>query len=273
MDPKAGNTESLVRSHLVTVSESGLLTCAGGKWTTYRQMAEDAVDAAIQTFNLTPKYITLPDISGAGQPGFTTNGTCVTRSTPVLGSHGYSTQLPSQLAEAYSIDADIAHHLATNYGDRAWSVLGNAASGTARLATSFPFIEAEIRHAVRSEAACTAADAIARRTRLAFLDVDAALTALPHVIDVMAEELGWSEVRREKEWTRTVGFLRSMGLEEERLAVTREEVMNEDARASRRKREGVARPTGQVTSKASGGRGLERLGSGQLEPEREYGRA
>src|SRR5690606_15649825 len=49
-DPKAKKTESLVRNHLITVSPSGLLTCAGGKWTTYRQMAEEAVDEAIRTF-------------------------------------------------------------------------------------------------------------------------------------------------------------------------------------------------------------------------------
>ncbi|UNI20889.1 Glycerol-3-phosphate dehydrogenase [Purpureocillium takamizusanense] len=256
-DPKAGNTESLVRSHLVTVSDSGLLTCAGGKWTTYRQMAEDAVDEAIKTFNLTPKHITLPDITGAGLPGFTTNGACVTRITPVLGSHGYSTQLPSQLTQVYGVDADIAHHLATNYGDRAWSVLGSAPDAIVRLAPSFPFIEAEIRHGVRSEAACTAADVISRRTRLAFLDVDSALKALPRVIDVMTEELSWSEARREQEWTETVHFLRSMGLEEARMAVTRDEVLSGDAKAQRTRRDdGAAKGV-----KVGGGRELEAPGA------------
>ena len=218
-------------------------------------MAEDAVDEAIKSFNLDPKHIALPDISGAGLPGFTTNGTCVTRFTPVLGSHGYSTQLPSQLTQVYGIDADIAHHLATNYGDRAWSVLSNAPGSIARLAPSFPFIEAEIRHGVRSEAACTAADVISRRTRLAFLDVDAALKALPRIIDVMAEELNWSESRREQEWTQTVHFLRTMGLEEARLAVTREEVLSCDAKAHRTKRDGAAAFTNGV--KVGGGRELE----------------
>ncbi|PNY25146.1 Glycerol-3-phosphate dehydrogenase, partial [Tolypocladium capitatum] len=208
-DPRAGNTESLVRSHLVAVSASGLLTCAGGKWTTYRQMAQDAVDEAVRAFNLTPTPTALPDISGGGLPGFTTTGACRTRITPVLGSHGYSTALPAQLVEVYGVDVDVAHHLATNYGDRAWSVLAGASperphsSATARLAPSFPFIEAEVRHGVRAEAACTAADVIARRIRLAFLDVDAALRALPRVIDVMAEELGWGEQRRAQEWTAT----------------------------------------------------------------------
>ncbi|OAQ61708.1 glycerol-3-phosphate dehydrogenase, mitochondrial precursor [Pochonia chlamydosporia 170] len=231
-DPKAGNTESLVRSHLVTVSPSGLLTCAGGKWTTYRQMAEDAVDEAIKTFNLTPQSIALPDLSGYNLPGTITNGKCKTLTTPVLGSHGYSTALPSQLMESYPLDADIAHHLATNYGDRAWAVLAASPSVT-RLAPSFPFIESELRHAVRSEAACTAADVISRRTRLAFLDVDVALHALPRVIDVMGEELQWSEGRKQREWRDTVQFMKSMGLDEDKLTVTREEVLNGQVRARR----------------------------------------
>lgn len=240
-DPKAGNTESLVRSHLVTVSASGLLTCAGGKWTTYRQMAQDAVDEAISTFNLVPRSVALPDISGYGLPGSITNGTCKTLTTPVLGAHGYSTSLASQLMELHPIDADVAHHLATNYGDRAWAVLDLAlassrGSSTARLAPSFPFIEAELRHAARSEAACTAADAISRRTRLAFLDVDAALHALPRVIDVLAEELHWGEARKQHEWTATLRFMRSMGLDEDRLGVTREEV--ESGRVRARKGQG-----------------------------------
>ncbi|KAI9875194.1 MAG: mitochondrial glycerol-3-phosphate dehydrogenase, partial [Watsoniomyces obsoletus] len=57
-DPKAKNTESLVRNHLVTFSDSGLLTCAGGKWTTYRQMSEDAVDDAVKHFGIKTKALT-----------------------------------------------------------------------------------------------------------------------------------------------------------------------------------------------------------------------
>ncbi|KJZ72060.1 hypothetical protein HIM_08515 [Hirsutella minnesotensis 3608] len=228
-DPNAaGKTEALVRSHLVTVSPSGLLTCAGGKWTTYRQMAEDAVDEAIKVFDLKPEPVSFPDISGAGLPGFTANGKCRTRITPVLGAHGYSAALPSQLTEVFGVESDVAHHLAGNYGDRAWSVLGEASSpsATSRIAPTFPFIEAEVQHAVRHEAACTAEDVISRRMRLAFLDVDKALRALPRVIDIMGEELGWSQQRMDHEWTTTVRFLRSMGLDNDRLAVTRQEVVS-----------------------------------------------
>jgi glycerol-3-phosphate dehydrogenase len=51
-DPAAKNTEALVRNHMINVSESGLLTIAGGKWTTYRAMAQDTVDRAIKEFSM-----------------------------------------------------------------------------------------------------------------------------------------------------------------------------------------------------------------------------
>lgn len=51
-DPAAKNTESLVRNHMINVSENGLLTIAGGKWTTYRSMAEETIDKAIEVFGM-----------------------------------------------------------------------------------------------------------------------------------------------------------------------------------------------------------------------------
>jgi glycerol-3-phosphate dehydrogenase len=72
-DPKASNTEGLVRNHLITFSQSGLLTIAGGKWTTYRAMAQQTVDAAIDAFKLhdNVKY------------------PCQTEKIKLLGSHGW----------------------------------------------------------------------------------------------------------------------------------------------------------------------------------------
>ncbi|OAA69636.1 glycerol-3-phosphate dehydrogenase [Cordyceps fumosorosea ARSEF 2679] len=217
-DPHAKNTESLVRSHLVTVSPAGLLTCAGGKWTTYRQMAEDAVDQAIETFGLQPRAdVALANISGACPQGASalqsTTGACVTRKAVLVGSHGYSTKLPAELAEDRVLDADVAHHLATNYGDRAWAVLAAAGpEGPTRLLPAHPFTDAEVRYGVRAEAACTAADVIARRTRLAFLDADGARRALPRVVEIMAEELGWGAARQARERREALRFLESMGL-------------------------------------------------------------
>ncbi|CAK7565404.1 MAG: mitochondrial glycerol-3-phosphate dehydrogenase [Sporothrix epigloea] len=220
-NPNSKNTESLVRSHLVTVSPSGLLTCAGGKWTTYRQMAQDAVDDAIRAFNLTPaRGVALPAVGAAATtvtPTATT-GACITKSVPLIGAHGYSPSLPAQLTEAYpTLDADIAQHLAANYGDRAWAILSDStttASSTSRILPSWPITEAEIRYGVRAESACTAVDVLARRTRLAFVDVNAAHAALPRIIAILGDELKWSESTREQQRAESLAFLKSMGLEQ-----------------------------------------------------------
>lgn len=178
-------------------------------------MSEEAVDEAISTFNLKPRgALDLGDISSGGIPGLTTTGACQTRFVRLAGSHGYTPALPSQLAEKYSdVDAEVLHHLATNYGDRAWAVLSDASpAATSRLVAQLPFVEAEVRYGVRAEAACTAIDVISRRMRLSFLDVNGALASLPRVVDIMADELKWDEKRRDAEFEETVHFLRSMGL-------------------------------------------------------------
>lgn len=69
-----------------------------------------------------------------------------------------------------------------------------------------------MRYAVRHEYAQTAIDVIARRTRLSFLNAQAALDALPRVVDIMAQELHWSAARKEAEISKAAEFLGSMGL-------------------------------------------------------------
>ena len=81
-----------------------------------------------------------------------------------------------------------------------------------RLSPNYPYVEAEVLYATRHEYACTAVDVLARRTRLAFVDANAALAALPRVIEIMGRELGWSRARQREEYTRGVRFLGSMGL-------------------------------------------------------------
>ena len=81
-----------------------------------------------------------------------------------------------------------------------------------------------MRYAVRHEYAQNAVDVIARRTRLAFLNAQAALEALPKIIDLMGEELNWSSKRKEKEWKDSVSFLGSMGLPKGKLELSRADV-------------------------------------------------
>jgi glycerol-3-phosphate dehydrogenase len=232
-DPKAAKTEGLVRNHLVTTSPSGLLTCSGGKWTTYRQMAEETVDEAIKEFNLKTKpLVNPPRVSGTEiQDGAPLDGTCQTHRVRLVGAHGFSKTLFINLIQHFGIETDVAKYLATAYGDRAWSV-GALSDLTGhrfpvrgnRISPLYPFIDGEVRYCVRHEYAQTATDVIARRMRLAFLNAQAALEALPHVIDIMGEELKWDAKRKEREWKETVQYLGSMGLPKGKLALSRKEV-------------------------------------------------
>ncbi|KAF7294670.1 Glycerol-3-phosphate dehydrogenase [Mycena indigotica] len=200
-NPAAASTEGLVRNHMIYVSDSGLLTIAGGKWTTYRAMAEETVDEAVKVFGLKPK-------TG-----------CVTSTLRLVGSDGWSRNMFIGLVQRYGLETEVAKHLSDNYGDRAWTVSDLAeATGESwplhgvRLSAAYPFIEAEVRYAVRHEYALTPVDVLARRTRLSFLNARAALEALPRVADIMAKELNWSSAEKSRHMKRAVEFLASMGL-------------------------------------------------------------
>ncbi|OQD67267.1 hypothetical protein PENDEC_c040G04812 [Penicillium decumbens] len=236
-DPNKTSSQALVRNHLISVSPSGLLTCAGGKWTTYRQMAEEAVDEAIRQFHLKPREVKdVPDISGVGGSGLvadgaTLDGSCQTHQVRLIGAHGFSKTLFINLIQHFGLETDVAQHLTISYGDRAWQVAALSAPTNARfpvrgcrISPMYPFVDGEIRYAVRHEYAQTAVDVIARRTRLAFLNAEAALEALPSVIDLMGEELNWTSHRKENEWKESVSYLSSMGLPKSLLSMSREDV-------------------------------------------------
>jgi glycerol-3-phosphate dehydrogenase len=166
-DPNKADTQSLARNHIVHISDSNLVTIAGGKWTTYRSMAEETVDAAIKACNLKPK-----------------NG-CITKGLLLEGGHSWTPTSFIRLVQDYGLETEVAIHLSNTYGDQAdkvaelssltgkrWPVVG------VRLHPEFPYIESEVRYAVQ-EYARTAIDVIARRTRISFLNVLAADEALP----------------------------------------------------------------------------------------------
>lgn len=153
-DPDAKNTESLVRNHMINVSDSGLLTIAGGKWTTYRAMAAETVDEAIKTYGLNTSVV-FP---------------CKTEKLKLLGSHGWRKNLYVELIQQYGLETEVARHLTDTYGDRAWNVCDMAESTGLRwpqhgkrIDPVYPYIEAEIRYATQREFAQTAVDVIARR--------------------------------------------------------------------------------------------------------------
>ncbi|KAI9716047.1 MAG: mitochondrial glycerol-3-phosphate dehydrogenase [Chrysothrix sp. TS-e1954] len=233
-DPNAHNTEGLVRNHLITTSPSGLLTISGGKWTTYRQMAEETVDEAISSFKLTSAPLKDPPrVSGTDivDSSASLDGTCQTHGVKLVGAHGYSKTLFINLIQHFGIETEVAKHLTAAYGDRAWTVAALCSPTEERfpvrgkrISALYPFVDGEVRYAVRHEYAETAVDVIARRTRLAFLNAQAALEALPSIIDLMGAELGWSSNRKSQEWRDTLQYLASMGLPKGKLNLSREEV-------------------------------------------------
>lgn len=205
LDPKKTNTESIARNHIIDVCESsGLVTVAGGKWTTYRVMAEEAVDAAVKSN---------PTALGHA-------GSCQTLGLTLEGGRDWTPTLHIRLVQDYGLEQEVAQHLANTYGDKAflvarlaeltgkrWPVVGR------RLHSEFPYLEAEVKYAVR-EYACTAVDVIARRTRLAFLNVAATEEVLPRIVSIMAAELKWSKKREEEELAAAKQFLNTeMGKE------------------------------------------------------------
>ncbi|RLB74444.1 MAG: glycerol-3-phosphate dehydrogenase [Deltaproteobacteria bacterium] len=187
-DPKATDTAKLARDHVIEDSPDGLLTIAGGKWTTYRKMALDTVDHAFKLFNL-----------AAPKP------TCQTEKLPILGSANYNEKGDLELISKYSFDPDIAAYLNRTYGDQASQVAELTLTGySARLVENHPVLEAEVLYAARYELAERVIDVLARRMPLALLDTEASKKAALRVLEIMAAELGWDQQRcdEEAEWTK-----------------------------------------------------------------------
>ncbi|GBB94466.1 hypothetical protein RclHR1_02360024 [Rhizophagus clarus] len=220
-DPYAKNTSELVRSHMIYVSDSNLITIAGGKWTTYRAMAKETVDKAIEVLGLKPQ------------------NECLTEKARLIGSHGYSKTMFIKLIQQFGLETETAQHLVNSYGDRAWAVAAlSKPTGKRwpvfgqRISPFYPYIEAEVRYSVRREYACTLVDVIARRTRLSFLNAQATLESIPRIIEIMSEELGWSSERQNQEFDKAVEFLFTMGLPKPKEKLTIDKVRIESSKRS-----------------------------------------
>lgn len=156
-----GKTSALSRDHVIHVDNSGLLTITGGKWTTYRHMAEDCVDNAITLGKLN-------DVD------------CVTKNLHI---HGYRENVEDLGSLwVYGSDADNIRALAQT--DQ---------SLQQTLDPALPYIGAEVVWAARSEMARTLEDVLARRTRALFLNAHAAIAMAEPAARIMAKELKQDE--------------------------------------------------------------------------------
>lgn len=159
------STASLSRDHYIAVSESGLITIAGGKWTTYRKMAEDVIDRAQEVGGLRE----VP--SG-------------TATLPLHGSEGISCNLATDI-DAYGSDAARIRQLVADE-----PALGDYIDKRIDLQ------KAEVVWFAREEMARTVDDVLSRRCRALLLDARAALEAAPAVAEILGAELGWPAERR-----------------------------------------------------------------------------
>lgn len=204
-DPASVGTENVSREHVVCKGPEGLLTITGGKWTTYRSMAEDAVNEAIKLGKLEPA-----------------NG-CVTKDLVLAGGEDWDPALFTVLSQQYvrmkksyggkivpgAMDTPVAKHLSHSYGtlcQRVAAIAQEEGLGK-RLAHGYPYLEAEVAYCARNEYCETAVDFIARRSRLAFLDTNAAGRALPRVIAILADEHCWDRSRKKSELAKAKAFL------------------------------------------------------------------
>jgi len=170
-------TKELIRDHEVELdSSSGLISVLGGKWTTYRAMAEDAIDTVMQRLAMPP----VP---------------CITSSYRLAGSEEWSPNFWAELVRAYGISKKTARHLSHKFGTAAKEVL-DLTKDIPRLKESIVegsfSVLAEVVYGVREEMATSIEDVLARRTGLQFFSWEQARTAAPAVGAIMARELGWS---------------------------------------------------------------------------------
>lgn len=151
------STKEISRSHKLIVSQSGLITITGGKWTTYRKMAMDVVDQAIALGKLGERK-------------------CVTADVKI---HGYMAEMQTGPLALYGADAACIQDLINTQPEL-----------KIKIHPDYVYLKAEIIWMVRQEMARTIEDVLSRRMRLLFLDARLALVLAPAVAGIMAEELG-----------------------------------------------------------------------------------
>ncbi|MCC4212942.1 glycerol-3-phosphate dehydrogenase/oxidase [Leeuwenhoekiella parthenopeia] len=157
-------TKEISRSHKVIVSESGLLTITGGKWTTYRRMAQDTIDKAISLKRLPKQPCRTKDLKIHGA-----------KPTEDRNDHKYIYGTDQKgIADLIKEDASLGE----------------------KLHPRLPFLKAEVVWAARYEMARTVDDVLARRVRALFLDAHAAIDMTPEVAQILAKELNRDEAWR-----------------------------------------------------------------------------
>jgi glycerol-3-phosphate dehydrogenase len=178
-------TSKISREHTVVTPVPGLVMIAGGKLTTYRVMAKDAIDAAAHSLRTTAN-LTIRD--------------SITDRVPLLGADGFETRSNQRVLLARRSGLHVARidHLLGRYGGRVDDLLALVAEQPELgepLIGAEDYLAAEVVHAVTHEAARHLDDVLTRRTRISIETFDRGVTAAPHAARLMAGQLGWDDAR------------------------------------------------------------------------------
>lgn len=202
-DPHLPPDAPISRDHVISYNQETSVTfITGGKWTTYREMAEDVIDTVISKHQLENK----------ARP-------CVTENIILRGGIGYHRNVPIQLVQEFGLTQESAEHLARSYGVHAFEVcrMARPFSTSSRsqfgnlLLEGFPYLECEIDYACKYEMACTVTDFLTLRTRLAYLDSEAATIVAPRVANLMGKALGWTEDEKKKQLEKALKICSAFG--------------------------------------------------------------
>ncbi len=182
---ESDETSKLSREHIVAHTVPGLVVVAGGKWTTYRIMAKDAIDEAAAALDGKVPASVTEDIS-------------------LLGAEGYQAawNKRGKIARAFGVHKVRIEHLLDRYGvltDELLDLIIARPELQDPLPGADDYIAAEVVYAATHEGALHIEDVLARRTRISIESWDRGVEAAPVVADLMAAELGWDDERRQWE--------------------------------------------------------------------------
>lgn len=178
-------TTKLSREHIVDRPVPGFVSIAGGKYTTYRVMAEDAVDVASAELRRI-----VPDSS--------------TAQLPLLGADGYValTNKVPLLAKEYGISEESIRHLLDRYGSEIATLLEltrDRPELKKKIDPKLEYLKVEVLYAVEFEGARTLMDIVDRRTRIAFESEDHGLAIVKDLVEIVAKPLGWNATEKKSQ--------------------------------------------------------------------------
>jgi glycerol-3-phosphate dehydrogenase len=200
-DGANAKTTDLSRRHQVAVSDSGVVRINGGKLTTYREMAEDTVDAVVERIGAHRRHRRSP-----------------TRRLRLFGAR------PRPDAAAGTLDAHLVGRFGTE-ADQVRALIAFDPSLAEPLVPGQPYVRAEAVYAARHEMVTTLDDVLVRRTRAHLFDREATAAAAPAVAELLAAELGWDAA----ETDRQIDRYRSLCAAEEAAARRHADTVHADA--------------------------------------------